>query len=88
MNFMNRKKMICMHEMTISMGTIEKVKKFVDIVSTYGERVDLVDGNYIVNAKSIMSIFSMDLTAPILLRVDASEQRFMEIKDQLMEYAA
>lgn len=77
-----------MHEMTISMGTIEKVKKFVDIVSTYGERVDLVDGNYIVNAKSIMSIFSMDLTAPILLRVDASEQRFMEIKDQLMEYAA
>lgn len=77
-----------MQEMTISMGTIEKVKRFVDIVSTYRERVDLVDGNYIVNAKSIMSIFSMDLTAPLLLRVEASEQRFMEIKQQLMEYAA
>lgn len=80
--------MIYMHEMTISMGTIEKVKRFVDIVSTYKERIDLVDGNYVVNAKSIMSIFSMDLTAPILLRVDASDQRFMEIRDDLMEYAA
>ena len=80
--------MIFMHEMAISMGTIEKVKRFVDIVSTYRERVDLVDGNYIVNAKSIMSIFSMDLTAPILLRVDASDQRFKEIRQQLIEYAA
>ena len=60
--------MIFMHEMTISMGTIEKVKRFVDIVSTYRERVDLVDGNYIVNAKSIMSIFSMDLTYKTKIR--------------------
>lgn len=77
-----------MHEMIISMGTIEKVKRFVDIVSKYRERIDLVDGNYVVNAKSIMSIFSMDLTSPILLRVDATDQRFMEIRDDLMEYAA
>lgn len=77
-----------MHEMTISMGTIEKVKRFVDIVSGYGERIDLVDGNYIVNAKSIMSIFSMDLTSPILMRVNASEQRFSEIRNELTEYVA
>ncbi len=74
--------------MTISMGTIEKVKHFVDIVSGYGERIDLVDGNYIVNAKSIMSIFSMDLTSPILMRVNASEQRFSEIRNELTEYVA
>ncbi len=74
--------------MTISMGTIEKVKRFVDIVSGYGERIDLVDGNYIVNAKSIMSIFSMDLTSPILMRVNASEQRFSEIRNELTEYVA
>ncbi|MGN0496040.1 MAG: HPr family phosphocarrier protein [Lachnospiraceae bacterium] len=77
-----------MHEMTISMGTIEKVKRFVDIVSNYREQINLVDGNYVVNAKSIMSIFSMDLTAPILLKVDASEQRFKEIRNDLKEYAA
>ena len=74
--------------MTISMGTIEKVKRFVDIVSGYGERIDLVDGNYIVNAKSIMSIFSMDLTSPILMRVNASEQRLSEIRNELTEYVA
>ena len=77
-----------MHEMTISMGTIEKVKHFVDIVSGYGERIDLVDGNYVVNAKSIMSIFSMDLTVPILMRIEASDQRFNEIKNDLTEYVA
>ncbi|MGN0438845.1 MAG: HPr family phosphocarrier protein [Lachnospiraceae bacterium] len=77
-----------MHEMTISMGTIEKVKHFVDIVSSYREHIDLVDGNYVVNAKSIMSIFSMDLTAPILMRIEASDQRFNEIKNDLTEYVA
>lgn len=85
---MNKKEDDVMHEMTISMGTIEKVKRFVDIVSGYREHIDLVDGNYIVDAKSIMSIFSMDLTAPILMRVDASDQRFSEIRNELTEYVA
>ena len=42
-----------MHEMTISMGTIEKVKRFVDIVSNYREQINLVDGNYVVNANPL-----------------------------------
>lgn len=77
-----------MHEMTISMGTIARVKRFVDIVSEYKEDVNLVLDDYSIDAKSIMGIFSMDLTMPLLLKVkNTSDQRFQEIAQELHEYA-
>ena len=49
----------------IMLSSINDVKDFVNIVSKYDFDVDLVSGRYVVDAKSIMGIFSLDLSKPI-----------------------
>lgn len=45
----------------IRLSTIEEVRNFVNIVSKYDFEIDLKSGRYVVDAKSIMGIFSLDL---------------------------
>lgn len=49
----------------IKLNTIEKIKTFVDKVSRYDLDVDLISGRYTIDAKSIMGIFSLNLSVPI-----------------------
>ena len=58
-----------MKELTIKFDTINDVKAFVNIVSKYDFEVDLVSGRYAVDAKSIMGIFSLDLSKEIQMKV-------------------
>lgn len=51
------------------LGSINDVKDFVNIVSKYDFDVDLTSGRYVVDAKSIMGIFSLDLSKPIKVEV-------------------
>ena len=53
----------------IRLDTIQKVKDFVNELVSYSFDVDLVSGKYVVDAKSIMGIFSLDLSHPIELRI-------------------
>ena len=55
----------------ISLATINDVKDFVNMVMKYDFEVDLVSGRYAVDAKSIMGIFSLDLSKPIDLNIHA-----------------
>lgn len=57
-----------MKNVNIMLGTIESVKAFVNIVSKYDFDVDLVSGRYAIDAKSIMGIFSLDLSKKIQLQ--------------------
>ncbi len=50
-----------MKQFKIKLSTIENVKYFVNIVSKYDYEIDLKSGRYVVDAKSIMGIFSLDL---------------------------
>ena len=54
----------------IKLNTINEVKEFVNIVMQGPYDVDLVSGRYIIDAKSLMGIFSLDLTRPIDLEAD------------------
>lgn len=64
-----------MTEFKVSLNTIDKVKEFVNDVAKFDTDFDLVSGKYIINAKSIMGIFSLDLSQPIVLRVgDVSDE--------------
>ena len=54
-----------MRKITIRLQSINDVKEFVRIVNEYPHDVDLASGRYVVDAKSIMGIFSLDLTRPI-----------------------
>ena len=53
------------------LSSINDVKDFVNIVSKYDFDVDLTSGRYVVDAKSIMGIFSLDLSKPIDLNIHA-----------------
>lgn len=63
------------------MQAINDVKEFVKIVMKYEFDIDLVSGRYAVDAKSIMGIFSLDLSKPIQLNVhtDDAEEFLKEI---------
>ena len=56
-----------MTKATVSLQAINDVKDFVNIVMKYDFDIDLVSGRYAVDAKSIMGIFSLDLSKPIEL---------------------
>ena len=51
----------------IKLNTVEDVRDFADIVSGYDINMDLSSGRYIVDAKSVMGIFSLDLSSPVTL---------------------
>lgn len=67
-----------MRELNIMLGTINDVKEFVNTVSQYDFDVDLSSGKYVVNAKSIMGIFSLDLTKKIKLTAHTDDDGFFE----------
>ncbi|MFV0399692.1 MAG: HPr family phosphocarrier protein [Oscillospiraceae bacterium] len=62
-----------MRTINVLLGTINDVKEFVNIVSKYDFDVDLVSGRYAVDAKSIMGIFSLDLSKPIQVNVHSDD---------------
>ena len=60
-----------MKTVSISLNSIDKVKAFVNDISKYDFDLDLVSGRYVIDAKSIMGIFSLDLSKPINLNIHA-----------------
>ena len=73
-----------MKTVKISLNSIDKVKAFVNEVTKYAE-FDLVSGRYVIDAKSIMGIFSLDLSKPIDLNIH-SENNIDEILAKLDEF--
>ena len=58
-----------MKQCRIMLKTIDDIRSFVNIVSRFDCDIDLASGRYVVDAKSIMGIFSLDLSKPILVTV-------------------
>jgi len=65
----------------IRLSLVENVNKFVNIVSRYPYEMDLRAGRHVVDAKSILGIFSLDLSKPISLEIygDECEELMKEI---------
>ncbi len=63
-----------MKTVKISLNSIEKVKSFVNAITRFDVDFDLVSGRYVIDAKSIMGIFSLDLSKPIDLNIHANEE--------------
>jgi phosphotransferase system HPr-like phosphotransfer protein len=62
-----------MKKVMISLNSIDKVKSFVNDISRFDYDFDLVSGRYVIDAKSIMGIFSLDLSKPIELNIHEEE---------------
>ncbi len=74
-----------MKTVKISLNSTDKVKAFVNEVPKYDAEFDLVSGRYVIDAKSIMGIFSLDLSKPIDLNIH-SENNIDEILAKLDEF--
>ena len=60
-----------MKSVSIKLSTVQDIRNFVDITAGIDEDIDLSSGRYVVDAKSIMGIFSLDLLNPITMTVMA-----------------
>lgn len=74
-----------MKTVRISLNSIDKVKSFVNDLAKLDVDFDLVSGRYVIDAKSIMGIFSLDLSKPIDLNIH-SENQIDEILTTLAPY--
>jgi len=76
-----------MKTVQISLNSIDKVKSFVNDITKFDYDFDLVSGRYVIDAKSIMGIFSLDLSKPIDLNIHAeAESSINEILTVLAPY--
>lgn len=73
-----------MHVFNIMLSSINDVKNFVNIVNKYDFDVDLTSGRYVVDAKSIMGIFSLDLSKAI--KVEVHGENCEAFLDELKPY--
>ena len=74
-----------MKTIRISLNSIDKVKSFVNDLAKFDADFDLVSGRYVIDAKSIMGIFSLDLSKPIDLNIHA-EAELATILETLKPY--
>lgn len=62
-----------MKTFNMTLASINDVKDFVNLVSRYDFDVDLTSGRYVVDAKSIMGIFSLNLSKPIKIEIHSDD---------------
>ena len=74
-----------MKTVRISLNSIDKVKSFVNDLAKFNVDFVLVSGRYVIDAKSIMGIFSLDLSKPIDLNIH-SETEINDILTILAPY--
>jgi phosphotransferase system HPr-like phosphotransfer protein len=75
-----------MKAVDISLNSIDKVKTFVNLINRFDYDFDLVSGRYVIDAKSIMGIFSLDLSKPITLHIHADDANAESIVTELAPY--
>lgn len=75
-----------MKTVKISLNSIDKVKTFVNEITKFNCEFDLVSGRYVIDAKSIMGIFSLDLSKPIVLNIHADGASLEEVMAIVSKY--
>lgn len=70
-----------MTEVKIRLSSVNDVKDFVVAVSFSSCDIDIAADRYIIDAKSIMGIFSLDLSKPLVLKINSKDEN--EIADVL-----
>lgn len=74
-----------MTKVKINLNSIDRVKSFVNIISKFDNDFDLVSGRYVIDAKSIMGIFSLDLSRNLELVIQKDTQ-VSEILNALKDF--
>lgn len=77
-----------MKTVKVSLNSIDKVKNFVKDISQFTYDFDLISGRYVIDAKSMLGIFSLDLSKPIELAIHANEEEAAEVMGIIEPYLA
>ena len=75
-----------MREVQILLKSIADVKKFVQTITMFSGDFELISGKYIVDATSILGLFSVDLSKPVILRIEGDDSKLNEILEAIKEY--
>ena len=75
-----------MQEVQISLSSIDEVKQFVQRITLFDGDFELISGKYIVDAKSILGVFSIDLSKPVVLRIDVEKTKMEEVLKAISVY--
>ena len=75
-----------MKTVQISLNSIDKVKSFVNAITQFNFDFDLISGRYVIDAKSIMGIFSLDLSKPIDLNIHADGAALDNVMQIISKY--
>lgn len=59
----------------VSLNTINKVKKFSNIANKFDCDIDVLQGKYIVDGRSIMGIFSLNLTETVTVEIESDDKK-------------
>ena len=75
-----------MYDHASAFATFEKVNQFIRVITNFESDVDLVSGRYVINAKSAMGVYSLDLTKELELNVyekveGETEKLVQELRD-------
>ena len=71
---------------TVNLRNVKAVKDFVQIMSRCPKSGELVSGKYVVDAKSILGVFSLDLSKAITLRINGEETDVADTLDELKPF--
>ena len=75
-----------MKTVQISLNSIGKVKSFVNAITQFDFDFDLISGRYVIDAKSIMGIFSMDLSKTVEFRILETNEKLTEVEKAIAPF--
>ena len=75
-----------MKTVQISLNSIDKVKSFVNDITKFDVDFDLVSGRYVIDAKSIMGIFSLNISEPVEMRVCGDEDDIEKLEQDIKQF--
>lgn len=62
-----------MFNIALTIGTFEKAQDLVRIAMKYSEDIDIKSGRFVIDAKSIMGVFSLDISKPVTFCVHTED---------------
>ena len=75
-----------MSRFPITLSSVNDVKTFVGLASACPCEVDVISGRYLVNGKSIMGLFSIDLSGPVSVELSKDGEEAEKLKNRLQPY--
>ena len=73
-------------DVQISLSSIDDVKQFIQTITMFDGNFELISGKYIVDAKSILGLFSVDLSKPVTLRIEVTDSKLDDILNAISKY--